>query len=292
LELNQNISISAFIPCYNHWHSIDRTVKSIQEQSFKVKEILIIDDGSRDFSPNQNLLNDSKVKIIRLKKNHGRGYCRNLALKKSTGELILNLDATNYIEKNFIKKAIPYFSNPEIAAISGTLNSRSKENTLDRWRSRHLFREQSLNSASEAPCSMLISYGTILKRKIIRKVGGFNTDLKFNEDKELGDRLAKNGYKVIGLLDLKIYPCKSNTLLEVLERYSRWYMDTKEKPSFTAYLHNIKASFRPMIQSDLDDGDWSAVLISLLVPHAQLYFSCKTFVERNWSSRHKKNLYT
>ena len=43
-----------------------------------------------------------------------------------------------------------------------------------------------------------------------------------------------------------------------------------------AYLY-IKA-FRPMIQSDLDDGDWSA-LISLPVPHAQLYFSCKTFTK-------------
>ena len=289
MRLDKNTSITAFIPCYNHWDSISHTVKSVQEQSLKVNEILIIDDGSSDFSPNQELLNDSKIKIIRLEKNHGRGYCRNLALKVSTGELILNLDATNYIEKNFIEKAIPHFSNPQIAAISGTLNSITKSNIIDRWRSRHLFREKDLNSASEEPCSMLISYGTILKKELILKVGGFNTELKFNEDKELGDRLAKNGYKVTGLLDLKIFPSKSNTLLEVLERYSRWYMDTKEKPSLMAYLHNIKASFRPMIQSDLDDGDWSAVLISLLVPHAQLYFSCKTFIERNWTSKIKNN---
>ncbi len=285
MNQDQNLSISAFIPCYNHWHSIGRAVKSIQEQSSGVKEILIIDDGSRLFSPSQELLSDSKIRIIRLDINHGRGHCRNLALKESTGDLILNLDATNYIKKDFIEKALPHFSNPKIAAISGTLLSDSKEKVLDRWRSRHLFREKSLKSASEEPCSMLISYGTILRRNIIQEVGGFNVELKHNEDQELGNRLAKYGYKVIGLLDLKIYPSISNTLPEVLERYSRWHMDTEEKPSFAGYWHNIKASFRPMIQADLEDGDWKAILISLLVPHVQFYFSFKTFLLRNKASK-------
>jgi len=286
LKQVQNLSISAFIPCYNHWDSVGIAVKSIQEQSLGVKEILIIDDGSRVFSPNQELLNDSKVRIIRLDTNHGRGYCRNLSFKESTGDLILNLDATNYIEKDFIEKALPHFSNPEIAAISGTLLSDSKKKVLDRWRSRHLFREKSLKSASEEPCSMLISYGTILRRNIIEEVGGFNPELKFNEDQELGHRLSQYGYKVIGLLDLKIYSSITNTLTQVLERYSRWHMDTEETPSIAGYWHNIKASFRPMIQADLEDGDWRAILISLLVPHVQFYFSFKTFLLRKKNSKH------
>ena len=35
------------------------------------------------------------------------------------------------------------------------------------------------------------------KRDLILKVGGFNTKLKFNEDKELGDRLAKTDIKLL-----------------------------------------------------------------------------------------------
>ena len=50
-------------------------------------------------------------------------------------------------------------------------------------------------------------------------------------------------------------------------------MDTDEKPSLKGYLHNLKASFRPMMELDLRDGDWASALISMLAPHFQLYHS-------------------
>ena len=268
-------SISAFIPCFNHWDTVCTAAQSIKNQSLMVKEILIIDDGSSISCPHNNLIKDPIIRIIRLDQNRGRGYCRELAFRETGGDLLLNLDATNSLEENFIEKALPHFSSSNIAAVSGALISKRQNNAVDRWRARHLFRESSLKDAWAEPCSMLITYGTIFIKQIIEKVGGFDPLLRFKEDQDMGDRLASAGYQIIGDPRLEIYPLISNSIPEVLERYSRWYMDTDEKPSWKGYFHNLKASFRPMMETDLKKGDFASAFISLLAPHFQLYHSIK-----------------
>lgn len=273
---NPNTSISAFIPCFNHWDTIDCAVKSIVNQSIDVSEILIIDDGSYLSCSHRKLIQNSKVKIIRLGQNRGRGYCRNLAFEKTSSEYIVHLDATNALDTCFIEKALPHFSNSRIAAVSGALVSKHKGKFVDRWRARHLFRESNLKDASAEPCAMLITYGTMFRRSAIEKVGGFNQRLRFKEDQDMGERLYQAGYQIIGDPKIKVYPSKSNTVCEVLERYSRWYMDSDEKPSLKAYFHNLKASIRIMMRQDIKEGDWASAILSLLAPHFQLYHSIKT----------------
>ena len=96
----------------------------------------------------------------------------------------------------------------------------------------------------------------------------------------MGERLDQAGYVVIGDPAIKIFPNITNTLLQLLERYARWYMDPDDKPSLRGYLHNIRASFRPMIQNDFRAGDPAAAFISLLAPHFQLYHGIKAYRKR------------
>ena len=118
----------------------------------------------------------------------------------------------------------------------------------------------------------------IVRKSAFVAAGGFNESLRYKEDQEMGKRLEKIGYFVIGDPNIKVFPTKSNGLLELMERYSRWYMDINDKPSIRGYLHNISASFRPMIEEDIKDGDYLAIFISVLVPHFQLFFSFKEYL--------------
>ena len=124
---------------------------------------------------------------------------------------------------------------------------------------------------------MLITYGTVLRRCAINKVGGFNTKLKYKEDQELGERLSMNGYFIIGDPNIKIFSIKNNNFFQLMERYSRWHMDIDEKPSLKGYLHNIKCSFRPMMQNDIKEKDYFCVLLTMLTPHFQLFYSLKQY---------------
>jgi hypothetical protein len=207
-----------------------------------------------------------------------------MATTESTGEFVLFIDATNRLGKSFIEKASIHFEDPKVAAVSGTLRSPSQTNAIDRWRSRHLFRETRIPKVAE-PCEMLITYGTMMRRSAIKEAGNFDKNLRYKEDQELGERLAKIGYFMIGDPKIKIYPVLSNTLSQVLERYARWYMDPDETPSFSGYWHNLKASIKPMMQEDLRERDWKSACISLLVPHLQLFHGVKTYLKRKNENR-------
>lgn len=245
-----------------------------------VYEIIVVDDGSKFECPDKSIKKNPQVRIIRNDENKGRGYSRALGTSSANGDFILFVDATNQIEESFIERASPHFNDKKVAAVSGTLISKNQSDVIDRWRSRHLFRENKIPKIAES-CAMLITYGTLMRRSAVIQVGNFNKKLRFKEDQDMGHRLAEYGYLIIGDPKIKIFSSQSNSLLEVLERYSRWNMDPNEKPSASNYWHNIKASIKPMMQADVQEKDWNATFISLLVPHFQLYHEIKAQLKNN-----------
>ena len=271
-------SVSAVIPCYNHWSTVGITITSILNQSIAVNEIFLIDDCSSINCPDSILGLSKRIKLIRNKNNMGRGYCRNLGVNLSNSEYILMVDSTNSIESDFLKKSFKYFEDQGVASVSGTLRSLKRSNTLLRWRSRHLFKEDKIGNSMEKS-TMLITYGTLMAKSAVMKCGGFNPALKYKEDQDLGNRFETHGLYVIGDPNISVYSLSINSLFEVLERYCRWNMDINEIPSLRGYLSNIKASIKPMMESDIKNGDYKAVFISLLVPHFQLYYSFKTYLK-------------
>ena len=255
------------------------TLKSILNQTIPVNEIVVIDDNSKIFNSQLILGLSSKISVIVNKVNKGRGYCRNIGVNATTGKFILMVDATNYIEPDFIKKSIVHFADPSIGAVSGALTSLQKKDVVSRWRSRHLFKEND-RIQDAVKCTMLITYGTLFSRIAINSAGGFDSSLRYKEDQDLGIRFEKLNFYVVGDPNISIYCSKLNSLTEVLERYARWYMDADEKPSLLGYFHNIKASFNPMMVKDLKAGDIYSIFISLLTPHFQLFHSFKSYLKK------------
>jgi glycosyltransferase involved in cell wall biosynthesis len=252
-------------------------LESILNQTVSVNEIIVIDDASIETCPKNITDISSKIKVIRNTENRGRGYCRNLGVQNSVGKYIMMVDATNCVEERFIEKSLRHFNDKSVIAVSGTLRSTECNTTLSRWRARHLFKEQSIGS-KKVRSHMLITYGTLFSRDALKTAGGFNPNLRYKEDEDVGNRLKKNNLHVIGDPNISIFPSKTNSLYELLERYCRWNMDIYEKPTFFGYLLNIKASVKPMMQIDLKEGDVKSLFISILVPHFQLFFSVKTFL--------------
>ena len=83
--------------------------------------------------------------------------------------------------------------------------------------------------------------------------------------------------------EAKIISLKQDTIFSLMERYSRWYMDSNETPKFRAYLHNIKASLNPMIKMDLKALDLPSAIFSLMTPHFQLFHSTLTYLKFKFS---------
>lgn len=111
------LKISVVIPLYNKVKYIQRTIKSVLNQTFSDFEIVVVDDGSTDGSIsaiNNYCGNNAKVRIIS-KENGGPSSARNRGVIEANGEWIVFLDADDIL----LPFALDYFwklrlENPDI----------------------------------------------------------------------------------------------------------------------------------------------------------------------------------
>lgn len=84
--------LSVVIPCYNAARFLPEAVASVLAQRYEPLEILVIDDGSTDATPEIAPGLGPEVRYLR-QENRGPSSARNLGLREARGELIAFLDA-------------------------------------------------------------------------------------------------------------------------------------------------------------------------------------------------------
>lgn len=103
---HQNISVSVIIPVYNTGIYLEEAIGSITAQSLGNIEIITIDDGSTDNSPEilQKLRDkDDRIKIY-TQSNQGPSEARNYGIKEASGDYILFLDSDDMLQNDTIDK--------------------------------------------------------------------------------------------------------------------------------------------------------------------------------------------
>lgn len=88
--------VSVITPLYNSENFIAETIASIQQQSFRDWELIIVDDASTDASltiAEAAAEKDPRIKVLALPLNKGAAFCRNHATNEAKGGFIAFLDA-------------------------------------------------------------------------------------------------------------------------------------------------------------------------------------------------------
>src|SRR3989338_4060648 len=116
--------LSIIIPCYNESKTIRELlgqVEHAQTPDWK-KEIIIVDDGSRDGT--RDILKDyeSRLKIIYQEKNGGKGTAVRSGLAQATGEYVLIQDADLEYNPAEIKNLIALINNDSADVVYGSRN--------------------------------------------------------------------------------------------------------------------------------------------------------------------------
>lgn len=92
--------LSVVIPLYNVEKYIERTIKSVLNQTYTNTEIVIVDDGSTDNSVNivkEYQKDCDRIKIIE-QKNSGASAARNRGIEAASGKYIIMMDSDDTIE--------------------------------------------------------------------------------------------------------------------------------------------------------------------------------------------------
>ena len=95
--------VSIIIPVYNAEHTLCKCLDSILEQDFNNYEIILVNDGSKDSSPDICNEYGSKYHNISIinQNNAGVSSARNAGLDVAKGDWITFIDSDDYIEVGF-----------------------------------------------------------------------------------------------------------------------------------------------------------------------------------------------
>ena len=124
--------ISVIVPAYNVEKFIGKCIDSILRQSFKDFEVLLIDDGAKDSTPeicDACAKKDSRIKVYH-KENGGLSDARNYGIDRMQGKYVTFIDSDDYVDSGYFEYLYGLITQEEDIqiAICGKKSVREDEN--------------------------------------------------------------------------------------------------------------------------------------------------------------------
>jgi teichuronic acid biosynthesis glycosyltransferase TuaG len=193
-------SVAIVIPCYNCSGTLVSAIDSIINQSFQVDEIVVVDDSSVDSDKIERICNlYDCVRYIKNKKNLGLAGSRNIGIWSINSDIVAFLDADDQYHKKKIETQLRYLHKGN--AVSTTVKRVGKESLADVNVNVNsnpgvkIFNSPYQNLFfNRLTGSSLMAYTSTLKR-----VGGYDADLRSVEDFDLWIRLLNSDIKVLSI---------------------------------------------------------------------------------------------
>ncbi len=249
-----NKKVSVIIPCYNNGKYIEDAINSVLAQTYNDIEIVCVNDGSTDNSPEIIKTFADKYKNILFfdnQENKGVIYARNIAIEACHGEYILPLDADDTIESTYLEKAVKILDeNPNIGIVyckAMMFGSKNEYWNLDNF------------DKSNILYNNCIFCTALFRKKDFIKVGMYKDYMQFGcEDYDLWLSFIEQGFDVY-------------QIDEILFNYRQYDEDS-----------------RTMICKKNQDIIWR----SLVKNHLDLYLNDKQFIENLIFSKIKSKEYS
>lgn len=104
INVNKKPRISVIVPVYNVEAYLEKCIKSIQNQTLREIEIILVDDGSPDNCPqicDQYAESDERIHVIH-QKNKGVSAARNAGLRLAQGKYIAFIDSDDWVAPEYL----------------------------------------------------------------------------------------------------------------------------------------------------------------------------------------------
>ena len=247
--------ISVIIPTYNRSYCIERSIRSVLNQSYKNLELIVVDDCSTDDTERVvHSIEDARLRYTKLKKNSGPSAARNAGIKLAQGSYIAFHDSDDVWHLDKLEKQMNCFAvNPDSTMVFckfKILGENPKIIPEDNFFDTTLCEHGMLDILLRSP---KIGAPTILIKKSNLKTDVFfDESLHTLEDWELSLKIAANGkISFVNEVLVDVYQSengvnnsssekKFDALIFFLEEYWNFY---NNKDIFTPLLKNIIFQF-------------------------------------------------
>ena len=179
--------------CYNAASTIQESVNSIIGQTFTNWELVVVDNCSTDDSLTVvKNLDDDRIRIIALDKNHGRTPALAIALENARADFVAILDADDISSQDRLQQQFDFLTNnPNILVVgSWYRNIDQHGNLINEVKTPTTSVDVMRQMTSDNP---IVNSSAMFRAESARAVGGYNQKYLYAQDFALWLALAKVG---------------------------------------------------------------------------------------------------
>lgn len=228
--------VSVVIPCFNTHQFLKEAISSMQDQTFKEVEIIIVNDGSTNQETLEAFQELPSHIIMLHKSNGGLASARNYGISNSKGDIIITLDSDDKFAPTFVEEAIQLLNRKkEVGIVSSYIQEFGESNKV--WRS------SAYDDFSFLTENRIVSCCAFRKQCWI-DVGGYDENMRTGyEDWEFWIRVTQKGWKVhiipkklffyrksaSSMLASETEPKIEEILSYMMNKHQSWFLESFKK---------------------------------------------------------------
>jgi glycosyltransferase involved in cell wall biosynthesis len=197
---NSEVKLSVVIPTYQGAARILTVLRSLEQQSFRDFEVIVVIDGSTDDTGSvvQGAGLNFLLHVV-VQQNKGRAGARNAGVQAAQTEAIVFFDDDIIVSPDVLGRYYQYYQQGEVLVVGGLYSILEQQNEFFHY-FEYLDAKWSANLNGNTAGYMKTPYmsaaSAFVQKKIFYEVGGFDEGLRDAEDFDLAVKLFEKGYKL------------------------------------------------------------------------------------------------
>lgn len=194
--------VSVIMPAYNAEKYIEQAIRSVQKQTVRSWELIVVDDRSTDKTAEQIrrlAAEDMRIIPVYSETNHGAAESRNIALRQCRGEFVALLDADDVWHPQKLERELERARETDADLVYSSYAMIDEQGT--RCFSDFIVEEstdlQSMLNRNTIGCSTVLMKAKVLEKR------PFVTDF-YHEDYVMWLSLLQAGCKAVGVRDILV----------------------------------------------------------------------------------------
>jgi cellulose synthase/poly-beta-1,6-N-acetylglucosamine synthase-like glycosyltransferase len=252
--------VTAIVPAYNETASIAATIRSLQQQTYGISEIIVVDDCSTDGTG--ELAASLGVTVLRPAQNTGsKAGAQTFALPFVKTEFCIAIDADTELADDAVEELLAAMQDRSVAAACGSVLPRRVRTIWERGRYiEYLFAFSFFKCIQEFFGKPMISSGcfSAYRTKELRQAGGWS-NRTLAEDMDLTWTLYAKGHAVRFVPEAVCYPIEPHSFYFLSKQLRRWSH---------GFIQNVRLHWPqvleiPYLRSILAVHVWDATIASI-----------------------------